>query len=72
MLDTQFLAHVCDSGALGDLKLGIHLLPVIGHCEDGICAFEGGGDGRFVVQIGLLIWLVSLSRNSSFHVRAMK
>lgn len=39
--------------ALLDLKLIIHLFPVIGHGEDAVGALEGRLEGSFVIDIAL-------------------
>lgn len=49
-------AHLGSIGnvlALLDLKLIIHLFPVIGHGEDAVGALEGRLEGGFIIDIAL-------------------
>ena len=42
MLDAGFERCVSEVLSLLNLEVIIHFLPVVGHCEDGICALESG------------------------------
>lgn len=53
VFDSSLLGSVGEVLALLDLKLHVHLLPVVGHCEHGRSPRHRLDQGRLIIEIGL-------------------